>query len=81
MTRIAALDQLRNEVLTAIEGKRDYLEAVTVAQPDGVGQEVWQREVEAMLFDMHLDGIDVTVNGPANGGPWLQRTHLAPSWT
>ncbi len=81
MNRTDALDKLRNEVTAAIEGKRDYLEAITVAQPDGVGAEVWRREVEAMLFDMHLDGIDVKVNGPAQGGAWLQKTHLSPSWT
>jgi hypothetical protein len=81
MSRIDALDELRNEVLATIEGRTDYLDALTVAQPVGVGKEVWQRQVEAMLFDMHLDGIDVHVDGPADNGPWIKQTHLAPSWS
>jgi len=81
MSRIDALDALRNEVLETIEGRRDYLEALTVAQPEGVGKAVWQRQVEALLCDMHLDGIDVQVDGPLDGGPWIKAKHLGPSWT
>ena len=81
MNRTDAIDQLRNEVIEAIEGRSDYLDALTVARPEGVSKEVWQRQVEAMLFDMHLDGVDVIVDGTAEQGPWVQKKHLGPAWS
>ena len=76
----AALDELRNEVIATVHGQKEWLEALTVACPPKATPAAWQTEVEQMLFDLHLDGIDVRVNGPAESGPWILERHMGPGW-
>jgi hypothetical protein len=76
----AAIDALRNEIAEVLTGQSDWLEAITVACPAGADKGAWQALVEELLFELHLDGVDVHVGNPTTEGPWILERHMGPGW-
>ncbi|MEZ4317152.1 MAG: hypothetical protein R3F61_06600 [Myxococcota bacterium] len=76
-----ALDTLRREVVAAIYGQDQWLESIVVGLPAGVDAKAWAGVVEAMLCDLQLDGVDVTIAAEATSAPWLQGFELKPGWS
>ena len=75
------LDHFRREVVDAVYGQKEWLDAITVGVPEDCDATVWKREVQAVLVDLHLDGVDVTLDRTSHQAPWIRALELGPGWT
>ena len=77
---VEALDQLREEVVAHVYGQKQWLLALAVTCPRKEDPDAWRREVDQLLFDLQIDGVDVSIDGRADQGPWIRRYELGPGW-
>ncbi|MFT6163154.1 MAG: hypothetical protein ACJARS_003667 [bacterium] len=74
------MDSLRREVLACMKAQSDWLDGLTVALPAGSESRDWRKQVDEMLVDLGVDGVDIRVVEAA-GPPWIQTTATRPGWT
>lgn len=74
------IDPLRREVLALLKTQPDWIDALTVGLPAGLQAREWRTQIDEMLCDLGVDGVDVRVVEAA-GPPWIQTCDTKPGWT
>lgn len=74
------IDALRREVLALMKKQPDWLDGLTVVRPAALEARDWRKQVDEMLCDLGVDGVDVRVVDAA-GPPWIQTSDTKPGWT